>query len=652
MITVDTSDASFTVCSPDGKIQIYPSYRPSYGLIRNGYMIFDSAASVYEQNDNSRFAHWFYNPETKRYDVFLKEDKIMDLFFIYGPDYEKLYSGFNQLTGPVPLLHKKLYGFMQTRHHGDKGSQESLLALASKLREHHIPCDTLILDYEWGDGCEGDKNIPWGSGLQWSPKYTAPLSPKEMITRLKELHYELILISHGVPNYPHKDDIPSALPPGYTGYNHEPEKYWNALKEKLDIGVMGVWQDNRQNDICQGQIYAGMQDYLGEEKRATLIQCREMYNNEPWDSHYKPIPLTKLIGSHRYPFDWTGDCDNNWSELEYQIKAIINEQGPLKGVSYITADAFSKNYKVQARWNQFMSFNSVARSHTQEPWQPDYFIDPAKFNFNETEREDSSGSQHNGSESAEKSAENSIRKYLTLRYKLIPYLYSYAFEHYKTGFPICRPLMIAFPKDKRCYKNQWKTEYMFGKDILIAPVYQDFMNMEIYLPEKEKWIDFWDGTVYEGGQVLDYDTTDYEKMPIFIRSGAIIPMQESCEWIDAEENNNFDIHLYPDSANTMALYCDDGTSLKYQHGIYNLTEITCEKSENGIDIEVQPIKREYKAEETEVYTFYLHGVEDSESVKSDNCTVLEKEYQSDTQLLILKCSFRRGEKVQLSLRLK
>ena len=84
LITVDTSDASFTVCSPDGKTRIYPSDRPSYGLIRNGYMLFDSAASVYERNDNSRFAHWFYNPETKRYDVFLKEDKIMDLFFIYG----------------------------------------------------------------------------------------------------------------------------------------------------------------------------------------------------------------------------------------------------------------------------------------------------------------------------------------------------------------------------------------------------------------------------------------------------------------------------------------------------------------------------------------------------------------------------------------
>ena len=571
----------------------------------------------------------------------------MDLFFIYGPDYEKLYFDFNQLTGPVPLLNKKLYGFIQTRHHGKQGSQESLLALASKLREHHIPCDILMLDYEWGDGCEGDKNIPWGSGLQWSPKYTAPLSPDEMVKKLKELHYELILISHGVPDFPHKDDIPSVLPPGYTGYNHAPEKYWDALKEKLDIGVMGVWQDNRQNDICQGRIYSSMQDYLGEEKRATLVQCREMFLNEPWDSHHKPLPLTKLMGSHRYPFDWTGDCDNNWNELEYQIKEIINEQGALKGVSYITADAFSKNYKVQARWNQFMSFNSVARSHTQEPWQPDFFLDPTKFNFNELDRDKPEGDQHSESYSGGKSAENSIRKYLLLRYKLIPYLYSYAFIHYKTGFPICRPLMIAFPKDKRCYKNQWKTEYMFGKDLLVAPVYQDFMSMEIYLPEKEKWIDFWDGTVYEGGQVLEYDTTDFEKMPVFIRAGAIIPMQESCEWIDVDKNNNLNIQLYPDMPNTMSLYCDDGISLKYQHDIYNLTEITCEKAGNCIEIEVRPFITNFNPEETEVYTFYVHGISDCESVAFDNCIVLEKQYQSEKQVLVLRCSFKRGVMVKL-----
>ena len=193
---------------------------------------------------------------------------------------------------------------------------------------------------------------------------------------------------------------------------------------------------------------------------------------------------------------------------------------------------------------------------------------------------------------------------------------------------------------------------MFGKDILIAPVYQDFMNMEIYLPKKEKWIDFWDGTVYEGGQVLDYDTTDFEKMPIFIRSGAIIPMQESCEWIDTEKNNNLSIHLYPNKFNTMPLYCDDGTSLKYQHGVYNLTEIACEKSESIIAIDLQPVKTEYKAEETDVYTFYIHGVEDSENIRVDNCTVLEKQYQSDTQLLVFKCSFKRGKKVHLEIQLK
>lgn len=167
-IKIDKSHKSWTVWTNDFKTRIHPSDGPVYGMFKNGYTLFDAASAFNEVNNNSRYSHWFYNPETGNYtDTYLAGDKILDQYFIYGPDYPSLFDQFNQLVGPEPLLPKKAYGFFQTQHLACEGTQEELLKVAKQLRERDIPVDNLIIDFEWGDGCDKFEEVTWGSRLDW-----------------------------------------------------------------------------------------------------------------------------------------------------------------------------------------------------------------------------------------------------------------------------------------------------------------------------------------------------------------------------------------------------------------------------------------------------------------------------------------------------
>ena len=182
-----------------------------------------------------------------------------------------------------------------------------------------------------------------------------------------------------------------------------------------------------------------------------------------------------------------------------------------------------------------------------------------------------------------KTAENSIRKYLKLRYRLLPYIYSTAYENYLTGMPLARPLDMAFPADTDCQQNRWPYQYMFGDSFLVAPVYSDLDSMEIYLPKGSDWIDYWNHQVYAGGQIIDYDTSDAEKLPLFVRAGATIPMRADADWIQprvADAQLFFDI--YPSNqAASFALYEDDGVTTEYQSGRFARTVFEARREPDG-----------------------------------------------------------------------
>jgi alpha-glucosidase len=480
-------------------------------------------------------------------------------------------------VGPQPLLPKKAYGFFQTQHLLCGGDQADLVGLGLAFRERDIPCDTFIVDIEWGDGCDGDSRVMLGSRMDWSPNYTVPLSPEEMIAQLRRMHFDLMLIHHSAP------DFPNRFHQGWTPTVWDEATWWSKLMEGLNIGVQGTWQDTRRNDITDSVIYKGLQDYFGPDQRVLFLGCRDMQKSHPWPiPPPNAIPINQMIGARRYPFDWTGDCDHTWSELKWQIRAITNTHGSMKGTTYLTSDSVGWDWKIQARWNQFIDFNSVSRSHYMMPWGAVGNAAEGSSKGVAVAREGSAPQNVQDEPTGLPTAEASIRKHRQLRYRLVPYLYSQAFTNYQTGMPICRPLLLAFPDDGNCSADQWPYQYMFGESILVAPVYADVDAMEIYLPGGTNWIDFWSKDVYSGGEVILYDTSDIEKLPLFVQEGAILPMREDSNWIDPTlPDDPLFLDIYPAKASSFVLYEDDGVSTHYQQGAYTQTRFTCLKDANG-----------------------------------------------------------------------
>ncbi len=658
-ILISKATQDWTVWSACGEEQIYPSEGRTTGMFRDGYSVFDNVSAFNERNNNNRYTHWFYNPSSGRYvDTYLHEDLIFDTYFIYGPDFPSLFSQYNSLVGPEPLLPLKAYGTFHMQHLICEGSQDELLAYARKLRQKDLPCDVLIIADEWGDGCPGGGGDEYWGQIEWYENYTRPLTVKAMCDSLEAMHFDVMTIHHSAPDFVHREENTPRRIREWTSRIYDEKLWWEKMEEQYDIGVNGTWQDTRQNDITDGVIWTHTQEYLGPEQRVLFNGARKMMLFNYWDADGRDntIAANNLIGSRRYPFRWTGDTENTYAELRYHINAITNTHGSMKGVSYLTCDDFGKDWRVHARFNQFLDFLAVSRTHAYRPWQ--FII--SNEEWDELLKEEGYGSVQDyippsnhtsqnprqqlnvGYESVQdyipspddashnpqrplntvkreimekltdegtcriKTAENSIRKHRKLRYRLLPYIYSTAYVNYFTGMPICRPMLLAFPEDSRCKQDQFPYQYMFGESILVAPVYGDLNTMEIYLPKGCNWVDYWDKKIYTGGQVLTYKTTDTEKLPLFVRSGAIIPMRKEQNWIEVGEIwDPLTLDIYPDTTSSFALYEDDGRTTYYQDGQFAKTVIDCSKTLSEISIVINKAEGDYNGKPND-RNFLLH----------------------------------------------
>lgn len=578
-IHVNKNNLEWKITDQDLK-QIFPSNGNVHGMFKDGYTIFDNASAFNETNLNSRYTHWFYNNETKSYtDIFVEEELIEDRYFIYGPDYPSLFKQFNLLVGSEPLLPRKAYGFFQTQHLPCDANQEDFIEVAHEFRKRDIPCDNLIIDFGWGDACDGDKEVVWGSRMDWSSNYLSPLSPKEMLDSLQAMNYSAMLIHHSAPNHQNRVNH------GWTETLVDEDLWWEKYKEKLDLGVAGTWQDTRRNNITDAEIWNGTQRYIGDENRVYFMGCRRMQETNPWGGELTQLPVNSMIGSRRYPFHWVGDSDFTWSEMKWQINAITNTHGSMKGMSYLTWDVYGKTPLIQARMNQFVDFLGVSRSHNLKPWSISSDIDLWKSRIVIERKLKTNANTTNAERLAmagEFTAENSIRRHRKLRYRLLPYIYNLAYENYLSGMPMCRPMMVEFANDLACSKNQWPFQYMFGESFLVAPVYHELKTHKIYLPEGPNWIDYWTKEVFEGGQEIGYNTENCEQLPLLIKEGSLICYAEERNWIvPGEQEEVLWLEVYPGKDNEIILYEDDGLSTKYQQGEFSQTQISSQRKDNG-----------------------------------------------------------------------
>jgi alpha-glucosidase (family GH31 glycosyl hydrolase) len=314
------------------------------------------------------------------------------------------------------------------------------------------------------------------------------------------------------------------------------------------------------------------------------------------NSDSRPFVWTVMgwAGIQRYAVTWTGDQSGSWDYIRWHIPTLIGSG--LSGMIYSTGDVDGiyggspETFTRDLQWKCFtpvlMGMSGWSKTERKHPW---WFEEPYR---------------------------SINRQYLKLKMRLMPYMYTLARQAEQTGAPIVRGLMWHYPNDPHAYDNVTKYQFMLGPDLLIAPVYRSQAASggwrdSVYLP-KGKWVDYWDGTVTEvdsNGRFLDYPVT-LDKLPIFVRAGAIIPMYPEALYDGQVPKDELTLDIYPCGLSQYTLYEDDGYSRKYREGEFSIQEFSaCPIPDvpGGLEITVESVLGEYaETEEQRNYLIQVH----------------------------------------------
>jgi alpha-glucosidase/alpha-D-xyloside xylohydrolase len=460
---------------------------------------------------------------------------------------------FARLTGFPSMPPLWALGYEQS--HRTVVDRDALFAVARNFREKKLPCDVLIyLGTGWAPS-------GWNTGhrsFEFNPKVFP--NPAQNIQELHDMHFKVILHEMGPP----KGLFGRASDKVTNSDLNEAANYWKLHAPLEKLGVDGWWPDEGEN--------------LSRESRLARIrmywegQLVDRPNNRPYT-----LDRAGYAGMQHYGgWLWSGDLNSTWQTLTNQVAVGINTG--LTGVPYWGTDIggfFSTKEltgELYVRWFQFGAFCPVFRSHGR----PSALRYPWSWNTGEMGEPEASpdvpgSALPNVSELHNSSVEPICKKYLDLRYRMLPYIYSNAYETSETGVPLMRALWLYYADDPEAAGRG--DEFLWGRDILVAPVTQQgAASRAVYLP-KGDWYDFWTNEKLEGGREVS-KAVDLGTTPLYVRAGAMLPMgpvkQYSSEKVDAP----LTITIYPGADGHFALYDDDGVSFDFEKGQYNLLDLT------------------------------------------------------------------------------
>jgi len=500
------------------------------------------------------------NPAVFQYSI---DGGEISYFFMAGENVPAQIERYTWLTGRQPLPPKWALGYLQSKF-GYRHRTEAE-DMVQTMRNKNIPADAIILDLYWF----------WNMGdLEWNT--SAFPDPAGMTSDFLADGFKTIVITEPYFTYYSSNyaflmgagkDYVGQLPGGgpyvlddwwscgcdalLFDMSHPSGRswLWSEYQEFMATGVTGLWTDLGEPERHPWE----MQHYTGVTPRIhniyNLLWARTLFEGF---SEYRPddrmVNLTRsgYAGIQRYGvFTWSGDVSRSFGGLAVQLPIMLNMS--LSGMGYHSSDlgGFTgwASSELYSRWIQFGAFNPVMRPHgvdnqATEPWG-------------------------HGSE-----AEEIAKTYISLRYRLLPYIYTLARETYDTGMPIVRPLFFNDPDDPLL--ANYSEAYMFGPSFLVAPVVADGQRQKsVYLPEGT-WIDIWTDSVHTGGTTVLVDAP-LDRMPLFARAGSIIPMQQVMDYVRAEPADSLFLDVFPtfsDVPDTFLLYEDDDETLDYRQGQY------------------------------------------------------------------------------------
>lgn len=495
----------------------------------------------------------------------------LDLFFIASPEPATIMAEYARITGHAEMPPLWSFGYQQS--HRTLASHEEVIAEARTFREKKLPCDALI--YLGTGFCPSGWNTENGSFV-WNSRVFS--DPKAMLDELHGEHFRAVM--HAV-----------ILSDRLRGTVHDPcdlshfdeasaSCYWDAHRKDFAQGVDGWWPDEGDPLDIASRLVRNRMYWEGPQI--------DRPNERPYALH-----RNGYAGMQRYAsFLWSGDVYSTWETLKTQIPIGLNTA--LSGIPYWGTDigGFVPTPEFTAelyvRWFQFGAFCPLFRSHGRTwklrlPWGWNTG-DPGPVeisNYTGVATPDSS-QLHN------ERVEPICKKYLELRYRLLPYLYSAVHECATTGLPIMRALWLEFPDDPKAV--ECGDEYLWGKSVLVAPVVEKGATARrIYLP-RSTWYDFWTHAPVEGGREISRPV-DLDTMPLYVRAGSILPLGPVKQFTAEKVDEPLSLSIFPGADASFLLYEDDGISFNHRKGEWMGIQMAWHDARRTLSLELVPGSR-------------------------------------------------------------
>jgi len=519
--------------------------------------------------DNSYRSTFNFGASNDRFSSFGATDGEMDYYFIWHTRVADILSSYSFLTGKMEMPPLWSLGFQQCRwsYFPDK----EVLNIAHTFREKKIPLDVIYLDIHYMDNYKI---------FTWNP--TRFSQPEKMLGELKSLGiHTTVIVDPGIKvekgytayeegvakdmfvKYPDNTNYTAQVWPGWCHFpdftNPKVRTWWgNNFKTLSDAGVEGFWNDMNEPASWGGGTSPNLIGFDWEGKKTLFPQAKNVYGllmsratfegTKKLLNGKRPLILTRagFAGLQRYSAIWTGDNTPSDDHMMLGIR-MVNSIG-LAGVPFCGYDVggfmADASPALFTRWLTIGSFTPFFRSHKaynnkeSEPW------------------------------SYGEDMEVISRDYITLRYKLMPYIYSAFYNATRTGLPVARTLAIDYTYQPAVYDNNYQNQYLFGPSLLIIPAVSTASLTKAWLPDGE-WYDFYSDKTYNGNQELNIDCP-LQRLPVFVKAGSIIPMQSAIQSTSEKPFDTLTIHLYAGkNVNAFDYYEDDGTTYAYQNQQYD-----------------------------------------------------------------------------------
>lgn len=602
--------------------QIWATYGPSYAP--SPYIM---STQNYGLFVNTTWRHYWDIGKSQKDEMIIWGPKgDLDFYLFAGNGFPKLLENYTDITGKPTMLPMKSYGLMYIEHY--KVTEYDVLRTADQFRSLHIPCDWLGLEPGWMA-----KDYDLTTEKNWHPdRFFMPFwgdlkehRQETFIGALNRMGFDLELWmacnwdvsweadrralkvaeeaspSHAVKTAPFQLDQLNFDVRGHAPWRLDtltkPEEPWfEHLKKFVDQGVVGFKQDpafgiNEHPDRFYGN---GMVDEEMHNLYQTLLaqQYHEGFRQYTNGQRSMGFVCAGYAGLQRWAPTWAGDSGGGSgpliSMLNHGMSGHINTTCDMEVIS-----PAGLHFGFFQTWAMVNGWAEIRHPWRLEKKQYDMFVD-----------------------------------YDKLRYRLLPYIYSTAFNGHLTGMPVMRSMPLMFPDDPQA--DAQLNQYMFGDYLLVSA-----FTSRVHLPQG-RWIDYWSGDAYQGPADIDYVIPENRGGALFVKAGAILPQWPDVDYIAPNTVEEITLEVFPEGESSFTLYEDDGKTYAYESGAFAKTIVTCQVREKLVNVFISPRQGEYQGKlERRLYTLRIHSSEKPSAVTVSAQSISDWQFDADKNVLMI-----------------